>query len=124
MRGTDLFAFYGSLRRGMGNYKFYESDLKYIETRRITGYKLYALKDYPYAVRSSVESDSLVIEIFQIEDSRVVQAIHQMELEAGYVLELIEVDGAWVGIYLFEQAGDDSSVESGDWVEFYGANGG
>lgn len=124
MTGTNLFAFYGSLRKGMANYNIYKPGLKYIETTRIYGYELLTLGDYPYVVRSANTSDSIVIEIFQIEDEKVVQAIHLMELEAGYVFELIEVEGRKMGIYIFECSGNNSKVDSGDWVEFYGANGG
>jgi gamma-glutamylcyclotransferase (GGCT)/AIG2-like uncharacterized protein YtfP len=122
MTGTNLFAFYGSLRKGMENFKAYQSDLKYLKTRRIAGFELYALEEYPYAVKTDVFSQMLVVEVFEIEDQRVAETIHQMELEAGYIFELIEVDGEKVGIYLFEQSEGDSKVESGDWVEFFGSN--
>lgn len=121
MTGTNLFAFYGSLRRGMENYKAYQSDLKYLKTRRIAGFELYALEEYPYAVKTDVPSHMLVVEVFEIEDPRVAEAIHQMELEAGYIFEIIEIDGEKVGIYLFDHIDNNSKVESGDWVEFFGA---
>ncbi|MFZ1806017.1 MAG: gamma-glutamylcyclotransferase [Cyclobacteriaceae bacterium] len=122
MTGTDLFAFYGSLRRGMANFNVYQSDLKYLKTKRIFGYELYALDEYPYAVKSLNGVNSLVVEIFQIENANVVEKIHQMELDAGYIFEIIEVDGENVGIYLFEQQGNNSRVENGDWAEFFGVN--
>ncbi|MBX2944034.1 MAG: gamma-glutamylcyclotransferase [Cyclobacteriaceae bacterium] len=119
---TDLFGFYGSLRRGMVNYNIFKSALKYIKTIRISGYELLTLGDYLYAVKSVHTSDSIVIEIFQIEDANVAQAIHQMEIEAGYVFERIEVENMELGIYLFEHLGNESKVDSGDWVEFFGTN--
>ncbi|HRK53314.1 MAG TPA: gamma-glutamylcyclotransferase [Cyclobacteriaceae bacterium] len=122
MAGTNLFAFYGSLRRGMVNFYNYQADLKYLKTRRIFGYELFALETYPYAVKSINESNSIVVEIFLIENTRAAEAIHKMEIDAGYIFELIEVDGEKVGIYLFEHSGGNSKVESGDWVEFFGTN--
>lgn len=120
MTGTDLFAFYGSLRRGMNNFRVYQHDLKYLKTRRISGYELFALEEYPYAVSTQKKSSSIVVEIYSIENVSVARAIHEMEIEAGYVFERIEVDGDHVGIYLFEKPGNNPKVENGDWVEFFG----
>ncbi|MCB0491402.1 MAG: gamma-glutamylcyclotransferase [Cyclobacteriaceae bacterium] len=120
MTGTNLFAFYGSLRRGMENYAIYQTDLKYIKTRRILGYELFALEEYPYVIKSADASNSVVVEIFQIENAHTAQNIHKMELDAGYIFEWVDVDDEKVGIYLFEQSGGNSKVESGDWVEFFG----
>ena len=121
MTGTNLFAFYGSLRRGLENFNTYKTDLKYLKTKRIEGFELYALEEYPYAVKTGVPSHMLVVEVFEIEDPRVAEAIYEMELDAGYIFEIIEIDGEKVGIYLFDHFEDNSKVESGDWVEFFGA---
>ncbi|HOO09588.1 MAG TPA: gamma-glutamylcyclotransferase [Cyclobacteriaceae bacterium] len=123
MAGTNLYAFYGSLRRGMANYNIYRYGLKYIETRRVFGYELLTLGKYPYAVKSPHPSCSIVVEIFEVENENVRKAIHQMEGEAGYVLVPIEVDGKRVGIYLFERAGNELRVNGGDWVKFFGTGG-
>ncbi len=104
----------------MHNYEHYKTQLEYIETTRISGYALFALEDYPYVVRSNKETDLLVIEIFKIEDQNTREHIHRLELEAGYVFEWIDVEGKKVGIYLFERPTNNSRVESGDWVEFFG----
>lgn len=106
----------------MDNFYIYQSDLKYVKTTRISGYELFALKEYPYAVKSVDASNSLVVEIFQIGNANTAGIIHKMELNAGYIFELIEVDGEKVGIYLFEQSEGNSKVESGDWVEFFGGS--
>ncbi len=120
MEETELFAFYGSLRRGMDNYNSFKRSLEYISTKRIKGFDLYSLGSYPYAVRSNDHSASIVIELFCIHDVTARVAIHELEAGAGYVFECIEVDGMKVGIYLFERPGDDPKVKSGDWVTFYG----
>jgi len=104
----------------MANFNAYKADLKYLKTSRIYGYELYALEEYPYAVKSLTSLNSIVIEIFEIQNESVAKNIYQMELDAGYIFELIEVDREKVGIYLFEQPGNNPRVQSGDWVEFFG----
>ena len=120
MGETDLFAFYGSLRKGMSNYKTYQHYLEYVSTNRLTGYAMYALTEYPYAVHSAKLSDSMVIEIYRIKNEAVKEKIYHLELDAGYIFDQIEIEGKTVGIYLFREPGNDPKVISGDWVEFYG----
>lgn len=123
MIGTNYFAFYGSLRQGMANYLTYKSSLEFITKKTITGFALYALPDYPYAVKTNNEKDELVIEVFRIKDEITIQNIHKLELDAGYNFDLIDVVGMKVCIYLFEEPGNNQKVKSGDWVEFFGISG-
>lgn len=120
MEETELFAFYGSLRRGMDNYKDFKATLEFVTITRISGFELYSLGTYPYAVRSDDKSSTLVIEIFRVKSPAARLAIHELEIGAGYFFELIDIDRQKVGIYLFERPGDDPRVENGDWVSFYG----
>ncbi|HEY5692500.1 MAG TPA: gamma-glutamylcyclotransferase family protein [Cyclobacteriaceae bacterium] len=120
MEETELFAFYGSLRRGMDNYKDFKAALEFVGITRISGYDLYSLGTYPYALRSDDKTSTLVIEIFKVKSPVARLAIHEMEVEAGYIFELIDIEDKKVGIYLFERPGDDPRVENGDWVSFYG----
>lgn len=120
MEETDLFAFYGSLRRGMSNYWAYKDKLEFVSTQRIVGYELYTLGDYPYAVYTEDPKAVLVTEIFSVKNQQTKQSIHEMEIDAGYTFDLIDVEGNRVGIYLFDKAGGDPKVDSGDWVQFYG----
>lgn len=116
----DRFAFYGSLRRGMENYRRYQDNLRYLGTQRIQGFSLFALKDYPYAIRVSDPESEIVIEVFQIPDAGIREEIHQLELEAGYTLEIIQLLGINTGIYLYEKCVNNLRVEGGDWVKFFG----
>lgn len=120
MEETELFAFYGSLRRGMENYKGFKTVLEFVSMTRISGFELYSLGSYPYAVKTHDHSATIVIEIFKVNGEAARQAIHELEVGAGYVFDLIDIDSKKVGIYLFERPGDDPRVESGDWVSFYG----
>jgi len=120
---TDFFAFYGSLRVGMANYELYKSSLEYISRHTIKGYALYALEDYPYAVKTNSPDDEIVVELFRVTEQQVKRSIHDLELGAGYIFELIPLGGHVACLYLFEHAGNNHRVKSGDWVEFYGVSG-
>ena len=120
MEQIEYFAFYGSLRRGMPLYQQYQSHLEYQFSVWLKGFELYSLGPYPYAIRSSDPSSKILVEIFWIEDERTRYEIQEIELQAGYVLEEIEVRGTNSRIFLFSKNGNDPKVLSGDWVDFFG----
>ena len=124
MNKDNLFAFYGTLRKGMENHILYGKGMRYVETVQLNGYKLYSLGDeYPYAVISDTMNDRIVAELFHITDRDVATAIHDMEIDAGYDYHEIDVHGKIVGIYLFATARPgDTVIVSGDWVEFVTQN--
>jgi len=119
MNDSNLYAFYGSLRRGMQNYDAYKEALRYRFSIRLRGYKMYALPHYPFVIRSDQE-DSIVAEIFQITHASVARSIHELELSVGYFYEEVKIHEMNVGIYLFEQAENYPEVVGGDWVKFFG----
>lgn len=120
MNGRSTYAFYGSLRKGMRNYLIYEKHLKFHSTQVVSGFLLFEMDDYPYAIQTGNPDHLLTVEIFTITDPETEKAIHKLELEVGYVCRELKVGGQSVGIYLFEKAGNERLVESGDWVEFFG----
>lgn len=103
----------------MSNCEEYVATMSYERTTRISGYRMHSLGDYPYAVKSENRNDKIVVEIFRSNDANVKMKIHNLEIEAGYVYEIINLDSDDVGIYLFEQSGNDPWVKSGNWVEFF-----
>lgn len=121
MNSSATYAFYGSLRRGMANYKIYESSLEYIKTVRLSGFRLYSLPNYPFAVRSMDDKDVIVAELFKVTDKQAEQRIHALELSVGYYYDEVLVEGRSAGIYLYKSAGNHPPVEHGDWVHFFGA---
>lgn len=119
MAETDLFAFYGSLRRGMENYAAYAQHLQYIRTAVVKGYALYALTDYPYAVKTDDANDTLVVELFSIANLQTKQTLYEMELDAGYIFSTLHFTEGKTGIYTFAVPGkDDARVPGGDWVAY------
>ncbi|MEQ8303610.1 MAG: gamma-glutamylcyclotransferase family protein [Cyclobacteriaceae bacterium] len=120
MEEYPLFAFYGSLRTGMYNHKQFERHLEFVRTVHLEGFKLYALEDYPFAVRTRNQDESIVVELFRIRNGKVRMEIDKLELDAGYIREEIEVGGYRAVIYTFQKAENNQEVPGGDWVEFFG----
>src|SRR5690606_33860206 len=117
MNKDGLFAFYGTLRQGVENHLVYQHGMKLLQTVTLAGYKLYSLGEYPYAVFSGHSHHTIITEVYHVHDSQVALAIHNMEIEAGYYYQEIEVGLQHVGIYLFDVAGlHDDEIPSGDWV--------
>lgn len=114
----SVFAFYGSLRRGMENHTLHASHLKYLFSARLSGFKLYSRGEFPVAVKSSA-TDSIVVEVFKIGDESTREMIHKLEMDEGYYFERIPVGDTEAGIYLFHQPGNYQPVDSGDWVTFF-----
>jgi gamma-glutamylcyclotransferase (GGCT)/AIG2-like uncharacterized protein YtfP len=118
MENTTVFAFYGSLRRGMENQVLHREHLEYLFSARLRGYRLYSKGEFPVAVKSSL-SDSIVVELFKIVDRSTREMIHKLEMDEGYFLEYIKVDETDAAIYLYNEPGNYRYVESGDWVTFF-----
>ncbi len=119
MSESLLYAFYGSLRRGMNNHALYEHELQYQRTVVLKGYALYALVDYPYAVKTGDPQDTLVAELYTIPNPQTKQTIHDMELDAGYIFSEEQIAEGKFGIYIFAAPGrDDVRVPGGDWVAY------
>lgn len=88
---------------------------------RIRGYGLYAMRDYPYAVKTGNVGDSLLVEVFKIKDPIIERTIHELEIEVGYIYDEVLIRNQLTGIYLFEKVGSGPLVNGGDWVKFFGS---
>jgi gamma-glutamylcyclotransferase (GGCT)/AIG2-like uncharacterized protein YtfP len=116
----SLYAFYGSLRRGMRLHNQFKSDLHYSHSVWLKGYDLYSLGNYPFAVKSSDPSHKILVEVTEILNGEVEKNIHDLEIEAGYYAEKIKIGDNLVTIFLFEQTANNLRIVSGDWVIFFG----
>lgn len=119
MENTNVFAFYGSLRRGMENYALHSEHLKYLFSARLSGYKLFSRGEFPVALKSNSPADSIVVELFSIADRTTREMIHKLEMDEGYYFEKIMVDGIEAGIYLVKDPENYHPVSGGDWVTFF-----
>jgi len=122
MTTNGLYAFYGSLRRGMENYLHYQDGLEYLYSLRLQGFRVYSLGPYPAAVKTGNQSHSMVVEVFRISKREVAQSIHELEINAGYYFDTLTIAGEQVGIYLFKSCENYREVSSGDWVRFFRKN--
>ena len=113
------YAFYGTLRMGMENHQVFAKTLVYLKTTMLKGYRMYSLSEYPYVIRTGAESDFIIVDLFQITSDKTEEMIYEMEVDAGYVLSAVTIDGIKFGIYLFETTmSDDEYLEGGDWVSY------
>lgn len=101
-------------------YERYKNEMHYQFTQWLSGYELYSLKAYPYAVKSSNPDARIKVEIFRIDHIETITQIHQIEIDAGYDYEDVLLDGKAMRIYLFPKVANDMKVVSGDWVQFFG----
>jgi len=122
MNKDSLYAFYGSLRRGMNNHERYKEALDYLFSARLKGFKLYSRGQYPCVSRSS-NNNSVVMEVFRVTDRDFETRIHELEMSEGYVYEETIVGEKKVGIYVFENVENFQEVIDGDWVTFFRGRG-
>ena len=120
MNSESLYAFYGSLRRGMMYYEVYKDGLEYQFSAQLVGFKLYALEEYPFAIKTNQSKDSIVVEVFKITKPETEKSIHELELGVGYYYDEIRINSVTAGIYLFKQSENYPEVKGGDWVKFFG----
>ncbi len=116
---SNLYAFYGSLRRGLHNYQQFKPNLKYCYSTWLSGFQLFSLGDFPFAIKSGNTDDRVLIEVIEIEDETTRLKIDELELSFGYYSEVVQIDGSEVKIYLFSDKANYPQVKSGDWVKFF-----
>lgn len=116
------YAFYGTLRIGMENHQVFAKTLVHIRSKTLQGYRMYSLKEYPYVIRTDDQNDHIIVDLFQIASEKTEEMIYEMEIDAGYVLSTVMIEGIKFGIYVFEEpiAGDEY-VDGGDWVSYAGS---
>ncbi len=120
MNKDSMYAFYGSLRRGMKLYNTFKPALDYQYSLWLPGYDLFELSDYPCAVRSNSPTNKILIEVMKINNDEVAKEIFNIETDAGYFYADIKIRNSSVGIFLFESGANYQRVDHGDWVKFFG----
>lgn len=113
-------ATYGSLRLGHYNHASFsrDYDIQHIETKTITGWKLFSFGAYPGAIQTGNEEDKMVVDVFNV-DEDCKKSMDGMELGAGYNIIDIGENEDTVHIYEHKQAREYGSyVESGDWSQY------
>ena len=116
----SLYAFYGSLRRGMRLHKQFKNDLQYLYSTWLKGYDLYSLGNYPYAVRSTDQTHRIMVEVMMILDPDTEKTIYKIESDAGYYGHKIMIGDDLVTIFLYELPANNLRIDSGDWGIFFG----
>jgi gamma-glutamylcyclotransferase (GGCT)/AIG2-like uncharacterized protein YtfP len=121
VNSSSTYAYYGSLRRGMINYRKFGTALDFLYQDVMPGFRMYALESFPYAVKTGNASDVITVEVFRVTNRQAEKSIHALEMREGYYYDEVMIRDELIGIYLFKNAGSEPLVESGDWVHFFGA---
>lgn len=116
----SLYAFYGSLRRGMRLHKQFKNDLHYLYSVWLTGYDLYSLGNYPYAIKSTDSTHKILVEVTMVLDVETERDILKIENDAGYYIHKIKLGTDHVTIFLYEETANNLRIDSGDWCVFFG----
>ncbi len=121
-----LFFIYGSLRKGCYNHSMIEGKSVFKGKARVLGYALFSLGSYPAVFPTNSKFDSVIGELYQIEDDFIRESIHNMELGAGYKLVTEKCypngnkdDPKYISFYVYKNPSVvlNKKVESGDWVD-------
>jgi gamma-glutamylcyclotransferase (GGCT)/AIG2-like uncharacterized protein YtfP len=86
----------------------------------LKGYDLYSLGNYPFAIKSVDPNRKILVELTRISDDETEKSIGDIERQAGYVADKIQLGDDIVTIFLFEDAANNLRIDSGDWVAFFG----
>lgn len=128
MKSTDLFAVYGSLRKGMGNHRVIGQHMpELLSTEELHGWKMYSMGGFPAICESNdAENDTVIIEVYKVDEAQHELAASSLDMLEGYpsfynrVLVDTSVGEAWVYFRKEEELSGLNLVESGDWVDYYG----
>ena len=119
MKLPNLYAFYGSLRRGLHNHEKFRPVLHYQFSCWVKGFQLHSLGEFPFAIRTGEIEGVILVEIFEIRDLAIEKEIDLLELGYGYHIETILIDEQPVKIYLFNEKANYPLVSGGDWMKFF-----
>lgn len=118
------FAFYGTLRRGQGNYTriIKDSPKAVFEGEAILlGYKMFSFGGFPFVIPTGNQSDTIKVELFDVPEELAARSIHHMELGAGYGVDEVTINDQVYWLYTYSPQRNYKSfpeVPGGDWVEF------
>ncbi len=118
--GHTLYAFYGSLRRGMRLHDQFTNDLDYLYSMWLNGYDLFSLGNYPYALESTDPKHKILVEVMMITDPEIEKRISQIEIDTGYYAKEIQLGNERIIIFLFDFPANNLRIDSGDWSIFFG----
>lgn len=114
---------YGSLRPSAYNFKrmqsmFGEDALNFLGNYVVSGYTLHSLGVYPAIVPSKSTADTVSCDLLECTEE-CFDAIHGMELGAGYKAETVQIEDQEPAIiYVYRYAPPTGSrVYSGDWLD-------
>lgn len=110
---------YGTLRKGMPNFKHYKAGLEYLKTIELKGYRLWRHKTLPLATRTGLSADTIVCDLLYVENTSYSKTIDMMELGAEYFIDVTLIDGEPYKLYLYDHVPSGAQrIPDGDWKKF------
>lgn len=101
-------------------HKQFKNHLHYSHSAWLKRYALFSLGNYPFAIKSSDSAHKILVEVMWISDAETEKSIRDIEMEAGYYAETIQIGDDHVTLFLFEDTANNLRIDSGDWVVFFG----
>lgn len=106
----------------MEHHAEFASELQYLSTVQLAGYRMYSLDTHPYVVHSGSADDVIVAELYCVTSPHTEQMIRDREIGAGYILSSLTIGDETFGLFLFaENSPRDVQIIDGDWVRYAAA---
>jgi len=114
-----LYAFYGTLRKGFGNYNaILENNSEYIGTQTIKGnYRMVVIGGFPGVLPTKTES-VIVVEVFRVIDPKVEASLDALEGYPGWYDKVrLQTEWGLANMYTLTEEcyGHRPPVQGGDW---------
>lgn len=117
----DLYAVYGSLRKGYWNHNWALGDAEYVSTTTVKGYRLGDNGCFPAAIEC--RDRSVTVEVYDVTnvDTDIIDQMDGMEFNCGYTRRLVWADdGNQVWMYVMPDVLADRfdiDIPTGDWTD-------
>lgn len=120
---APLYAVYGTLRKGFGNYErlLNNKSCTYLGTQKtLPEFKMVSLRGFPGVIPGG--DRSVVIEVFKVKSKDVEQRLDWLEgFPSFYQKMKVQTEWGEANMYILDERYIDYPlVESGDWAEFIG----
>ena len=117
---------YGSYRRGMSNGQTLQEYGKYHGIAKLSGFFMYKLRheNFPRVERAMNSEYCIIAEKWEVPD-KIFYRMHGLEVEFGYYLDAIMLDGKVYFIWLsypMRNCGEYVLIPNGDWKKYYGGD--
>lgn len=109
----NLIAVYGSLKKGFFNHTLLGHSYL-VNTGSLKGFKLYSLGSYPCIYPSDDDTDTVLVEIYNV-TNKILDELNRMETSARYYPKIVKVKDYNVLVWVYNTKPDTKHIKSGIW---------